>query len=120
MSHKILFVSRSAPYGSARAKDTLDALLASAAYDQALSLLFIDDGVFQLLEKQDAQPINQKTISRLLQVLTLYDIEDIYVHRPSLEERGLSKQLIDTPNIIFLNDNETQSLLGQQEKILSF
>ncbi len=51
-SKKLLFISRHAPYGSSLARDALDAVLASSAYDQQLSLLFMDDGVFQLLKNQ--------------------------------------------------------------------
>ena len=46
---KLLFVLRQAPYGSTLAKDALDAILATSAYEQDLSIAFIDDGVFQLI-----------------------------------------------------------------------
>jgi len=119
-SKKILFISRHAPYGSSLAKDALDAILAASAYDQQLSLLFMDDGVFQLLKNQASNEIAQKSFAAILPALSLYEINAVYVHEESLKKRQLtlnelvldSVQLIDSPAI--------SSLLAQQDQLLSF
>ena len=46
---KILFLLRSPPYAGARAYETLEVLLVAAVFDQEVSVLFADDGVYQLL-----------------------------------------------------------------------
>lgn len=120
MSKKILFISRHAPYGSSLARDALDALLASAAYDQSLALLLMDDGVMQLLAGQNADLIDQKNFASVLPVLELYDVEQIYVHSESLLKRGIEKdELIDLP-LTLLNSNEVADLISSQQQILSF
>ncbi|MCK7492950.1 MAG: sulfurtransferase complex subunit TusD [Comamonadaceae bacterium] len=47
-AEEILFVLRHPPHGSMNAQESLDMILAAAAFDQSVSLLFLDDGVFQL------------------------------------------------------------------------
>lgn len=120
MSRKILFISRHAPYGSSLARDALDALLASAAYEQSIGLLLMDDGVMQLLAGQNAELIHQKNFANALPVLPLYDIPPIYVHAESLLQRGIeSHELLDLP-YTFLSSDETANLISEQQQILSF
>jgi tRNA 2-thiouridine synthesizing protein C len=62
MSKKILLVSRHAPYGNSTARESIDIALAAAAYDQDIGILFMDDGVFQLLKNQQSQHVDQKIL----------------------------------------------------------
>ena len=117
---KILFISRHAPYGSSLAKDCIDALLAASAYNQILSLLFLDDGVFQLLKKQEAKEIQQKNFSSMLPALELYDIERIYVLKDDLTSRGITPEDFSCINIKLLSHQEVQELIQQQDQLLSF
>ena len=55
MQHKTLtFISRHAPYGNNKAKLVMDAALAAAVFEQQVNFLFMDDGVFQLVQNQNA------------------------------------------------------------------
>ena len=47
---KFMFLNRKAPYGTVYALEGLEVVLISAAFDQDVSLVFIDDGVFQLMK----------------------------------------------------------------------
>jgi tRNA 2-thiouridine synthesizing protein C len=117
---KILLVNRNAPYGNSIARESLDVALAGALFNQQISLLFMDDGVFQLLNHQDADSIEQKNIASLLSVLPLYDVDKIYVHQGSLTERQLSsKDLIAIP-IQALDTDAVKHLINQQDHLLSF
>ena len=84
-----LLISRSGPYGSAQAREALDIALAGAAFNQTIDILFMDDGVLQLLPDQDPTGINQKNLAKTLPMLKLYDVANIYVEQHSLAERGL-------------------------------
>ena len=119
-SKKLLFISRHAPYGSSLAKDALDAVLASSAYDQQLSLLFMDDGVFQLLKNQASVEIAQKSFSSLLPVLSLYEINSIYVHYESLEKRQITINELVLDSVQIIDSAAICSLLAQQDQLLSF
>jgi len=117
---KLLFISRHAPYGSSLAKDALDAVLASSAYDQQLSLLFMDDGVFQLLSNQSSTEIAQKSFSSILPVLPLYEINSIYVHYESLEKRQITINELVLDSVQIIDSAAICSLLAQQDQLLSF
>ena len=51
---KFFYLNRKAPYGTIYALESLEVVLIGAAFEQDVSLAFIDDGVFQLMNKQDA------------------------------------------------------------------
>lgn len=75
----LLVVVRQPPYGSSLARASLDTALAGAALEQPVSLLFMGDGVLQLLPDQQSEAIGVKNIGRLLGSLPLYDIESVYI-----------------------------------------
>lgn len=120
LKKNILFITRHAPYGSTYARETLDALLAASAYDQNLGLLFMDDGVFQLLIQQDSSSIDQKNIAATLPVLPLYDIENIYAHKESLGVRGITADDLILDDIQLIDSEAISQLLAQQDQVLSF
>ncbi len=116
---KLLFVLRQAPYGSSLAKEAIDAILASSAYDQALSVAFIDDGVFQLVNSQKAEAIEQKNLASMLAAFPLYDINNLFACQDSLTHRGIQEK--DIPkDIQVLNNEQLKTLLQSQEHLLSF
>ena len=117
---KLLFISRHAPYGSSLAKDALDAILAASAYDQQLSLLFMDDGVFQLMANQDTNEIQQKCFSAILPVLPLYEINSIYVHYESLIKRQITINELVLDGVQIIDSTAISNLLAQQDHLLSF
>ena len=119
-SKKIMFISRHAPYGSSLAKDALDAILAASAYDQQLSLLFMDDGIFQLLKNQSANEIAQKSFAAILPVLPIYEINSVYVHRESLEKRQITINELVLDGVQIIDSATICSLLTQQDQLLSF
>jgi tRNA 2-thiouridine synthesizing protein C len=119
-SKKLLFISRHAPYGSSLAKDALDAILAASAYEQQLSLLFMDDGVFQLLKNQAPNDIAQKSFAAILPVLELYEINSIYVHCESLEKRQITINELVLDSVQIIDSAAVCSLLEQQDQLLSF
>jgi tRNA 2-thiouridine synthesizing protein C len=53
--------------------------MANAAFEQAFDLLFLGDGVLQLLPDQDSQMLGIKNIGRQLSSLPLYGINCVYV-----------------------------------------
>lgn len=120
MSKKILLISRHAPYGASTAREAIDIALAAAVYDQDIGVLFMDDGIFQLLRNQNSQYINQKNIASILPALDLYGIENIYVHQESLTARTISTNELIFDDIHLLNNKDVGELLNQQDQLLSF
>jgi tRNA 2-thiouridine synthesizing protein C len=87
---KFMYVNRRAPYGTIYAWESLEVVLIGAAFDQDVSLLFMDDGVYQLVKGQDTAEVEMKNFSPTYQALGDYDVTKLYVEKESLEERGLT------------------------------
>ncbi len=119
MNNQILIIMRSAPYGSSLAREGLDYILTSAAYDQNISILFLGDGLFQLLKSQQAEKLPLKSQIAAMEILPLYDIENLYVTQEDLTERGIkSEQLGIKVNIV--KRSAISPLIQAQDKVLNF
>jgi len=130
---KFMFVNRKAPYGTVYALESLEVVLIAAAFDQDISLAFIDDGVYQITKGQDTTGIGQKNFSNAYKALGDYDISKLYVEKESLAERGLTQDdLMDLvwededndweekPSIIMVDRTEMAAVMAEQEVTLSF
>ena len=88
---KIMHVMRQAPHGTIYTYEGLEMILVMAAYDQDISVAFIDDGVYALKKGQDTEGIEIKGFAKTFGALEGYDVEKLYVDQISLEERGLTE-----------------------------
>ncbi len=116
---KFMFVNRKPPHGTIYALESLEVVLITAAFDQDVSLVFMDDGVYQLRKGQQTQGIETKNFSSTYRALDGYDIEKLYVEKESLEARGLTEDdlLVD---VMVLDRTALGALMNQQDVILSF
>ena len=87
---KFMYLNRRAPYGTIYAWESLEVVLIGAAFDQDVSLAFLDDGVYQLIKGQDTSGVEMKNFSPTYQALGDYDVTKLYVEKESLEARGLT------------------------------
>ncbi|WP_295435840.1 sulfurtransferase complex subunit TusC [uncultured Thiodictyon sp.] len=87
---KFLYLNRKAPYGTIYAWESLEVVLIGAAFDQVVSLMFMDDGVYQLVKGQDPSGIGMKNFSPTYRTLGDYEVKNVYVDHDSLAARGLS------------------------------
>jgi tRNA 2-thiouridine synthesizing protein C len=116
---KFAFINRKAPYGTIYALESLEVVLISAAFDQDVSLVFADDGVYQLKKGQATKAVGMKNFSPTYRALEGYDIEKLYVEKSSLEERGLTPDdlIVD---VEVLDSAEMAALLEEQDVVMSF
>jgi len=116
---KFLYVNRRQPHGTVYALESLETVLIGAAFDQDVSMLFIDDGVYQLKKEQDPEGIEFKNFSKTYRALEMYDVEKLFVERESLEERGLGTDdlLVD---VEVIPASDVKALVDQHDVILSF
>jgi len=130
---KFLYVNRRAPHGSIYALESLEVVLIGAAFEQDVTLAFIDDGVYQLLKDQDSSAIGTKNFAPTYRALGDYDINRIFVERESLELRGLDKDDLmpltwededddwaEKDSIHIVSSAELAEIIDQQEVILNF
>jgi tRNA 2-thiouridine synthesizing protein C len=130
---KFLYVNRKAPYGTVYALESLEVVLIGAAFDQDVSLAFVDDGVFQLARGQKTTEIGMKNFSPTYSALGDYEVKKIYVEKESLEERGLTpdnllhltyededEDYAEKDSIRFVSRAELSDIMDQQDVVLSF
>ena len=130
---KFLYVNRKAPYGTVYALESLEVVLIGAAFEQDVSLLFMDDGVFQLTKGQDTAGIENKNFSPTYSALGDYEVTKIYVDKQSMEERGLGLEDLqhlvwededddwaERDSIVLVDRNEIADLMEENEIVLSF
>lgn len=116
---KFMFVNRKAPYGTIYALEGLEVVLISAAFDQDVSMAFIDDGVYELVKGQHTKNIDVKNFSPTYRALEGYDIEKLYVEKESLAERGLSEENLIVP-VEVVSSAEMSELMSSQDVVISF
>ncbi|MDP2239058.1 MAG: sulfurtransferase complex subunit TusC [Burkholderiales bacterium] len=116
---KFMFVNRKAPYGTVYALEGLEVVLISAAFDQDVSMVFIDDGVYELVKGQNTKAIGMKNFSPTYRALEGYDIEKLYVDEESLAARGLTTEKLLVP-VEVLNTAQMAELMDQQDVVISF
>jgi|TARA_R110002073_G_scaffold181206_4_gene339511 tRNA 2-thiouridine synthesizing protein C len=116
---RMLVVIRHSPYGSSLAKASLDVVLAAAAFDQNIALLFLGDGVLQLIPRQESSALGKKNIGRQLASLPLYDIDSVYVDAEAAARYNidLTTSPVDTQSI---STGEIHQLMTEFDHILSF
>jgi tRNA 2-thiouridine synthesizing protein C len=130
---KFLYVNRKAPHGTIYAHEALEVVLIGAAFEQEVTLAFIDDGVYQLLQNQDTGAIGTKNFAPTFRALGDYDVNQIYVERESLERRGLSKDDLmpltwededddwaEKDSIHVVSSAELDEIIEQQDVLLNF
>lgn len=116
---KFMFLNRKAPYGTMYALESLEVVLITATFDQDVSVVFMDDGVFELAKGQNTKAIEMKNFSSTYRALDGYDVEKLYVERESMEARGLTEADLVVP-VQVLSSAEMGQLMAAQDVVLSF
>lgn len=128
-----MYVNRKAPYGTIYAWESLEVVLIGAAFEQDVSMAFIDDGVYQLVKGQNTKELGIKNFSPTYTALGDYDVKKIYVEQESLEARGLTiddlmplkwedenEDYAEKDSIQVLPAKELAGLLEDADVLLSF
>lgn len=114
---RYLFVMRQLPHNSSRVQETLDQLLTTAAFDQSVSLLFMDDGVFQLKSDQNSAFMIMRNTAAMFLSLELYGITQVYVEIESLTTRGLAQDDLIMP-VQALSRSVVHDLIQQHDIVI--
>jgi tRNA 2-thiouridine synthesizing protein C len=130
---KILYVNRKAPHGTIYAQEALEVVLIGAAFDQDVSLAFLDDGVFQLTKGQETGEIGVKNFSQAFLALGDYEVTRLFVEKESLAERGLTvadlqdityedehEDWAEKPSIRIVSRAAMADIMADQDVVLSF
>ncbi|MGX5201566.1 sulfurtransferase complex subunit TusC [Aliikangiella sp. IMCC44632] len=112
-------VIESPPFSRISAKEGVDLALVCAAFEQSVNLIFVEDGVYHLLNAQDDSAFPDKNHDKQLKSLEYYDIDNILVETESLQSRGLEvAQLID--KVSALSSAEIKTRVSESDQCLVF
>jgi tRNA 2-thiouridine synthesizing protein C len=81
---KTTIIIKSPPFGLIDGKEGVDLALVCAAFEFEVCLIFIDQGIFHLIDKQDETNFSDKLHDKQLKALEFYDIEQVYAESESL------------------------------------
>lgn len=128
-----LYLNRRAPYGTVYAWESLEVVLIGAAFEQDVSLAFVDDGVYQITKGQDTSELGIKNFSPTYSALGDYDVQKIYVEKESLDARGLTVEDLlelkyededddwaEKDSIKVVSAEELAKLMDESDVVLSF
>jgi tRNA 2-thiouridine synthesizing protein C len=93
MTKNFLFMLRKPSYDGIYVQEMFDIILTTAAFEQEVSILLLDDAVFHLKSNQTAR----KNIATLFEILPTMDVDAIFVETESLAERGLKLDMLTQP-----------------------
>ncbi|GMQ91749.1 MAG: hypothetical protein BMS9Abin11_1062 [Gammaproteobacteria bacterium] len=133
ITKKLMYINRRAPYGTIYAWESLEVVLIGAAFEQDVSMAFIDDGIYQLLKGQDTNDIGMKNFSPTYSALGDFEVTQIYVEKESLEARGLAlddlmhltyededEDYAEKDSIKVVSSSELADIMEQQDVLYNF
>ena len=114
----ILVIQAASPFDGVKCREALDTALIFAAIDQSVSILFQDDAVFCLHANQNPALAQLKDYFKTLKMLELYDVENIYACKHSLDTRG-----IDINNLhldcTLVDKTQIKDILAQNDHLVN-
>ena len=115
---KILFLMRTAPYGSAGIAEGARSALGFATLPYEINIILMDEAVWALLPSQQPEGIGSTNTWSLFE--TLADIDVILnADSEAITERGITIPS-DGPKFNVLNSDEISALIGQADAVLTY
>ncbi|WP_213994936.1 sulfurtransferase complex subunit TusC [Arsukibacterium sp.] len=113
----IAIIQRQSPFNSGDGREALDLILALAAVEHQLTVIFCGDAVYQLLTVNQTSDFPLKRYQQGFKLFGLYDIEQIYVCQQSLQQRQLGSAdiAVDAKQV---SPAQLQQLLASQQQIV--
>ncbi|GAM63717.1 tRNA 5-methylaminomethyl-2-thiouridine synthase tusC [Vibrio ishigakensis] len=113
------FIFSSAPHSTAQGREGLDAILATSALSENITVFFVGQGVNQLLRHQQPQSILSRDYIAAFRLFDLYDVEQVYVCESSLNELGFEQDdlILDCE---FLSKQQIAEKLSECVQVLRF
>ncbi len=119
MPRSLLIVSRQSPWSGPGAREALDIVLAGGAFDLPIGLLFLDDGVLQLLPRQAAAAVQQKDLTANLKALSMFGVDDLFACAQSLAERGVQAHDLDEDILVLSGRTELSALFERYDQVIT-
>ena len=122
MKDNTIVIINSSPYKDSQAQDGLDFVMAAAAFDLPVKILFQNDGVLNLLPNQDSSLINRDNFIDFIKAAELYEIDPIYINKSDINKYklDLNKLLIETNIIELVEEKNLTDFYKKFNHILTY
>ena len=86
-------------------KESIDLALVCAAFDQKVNLIFVEQGVCNLIKSQNYNDLKDKNHLEILKGLEYYEVENIVAEKESLENYSINNEdLIEQCEILSMEN----------------
>ncbi len=117
---KILIVQTKPPYGTSQVQESLDLILAGAAFEQNISVLISADACYQLFQNQQAERIDRKNTLKMFKALSVFGIEQVYIDQEDAGIRGLAGLEVPFITLTYLDKQGIQELYQSVDTVIHF
>lgn len=114
----ILVLQRHAPYSSSHGREALDMILALAAVEHNIVVLFQGDSVYQLLTGAAHPDFLLKAYPRSFKLFDLYDVSNVCVCQHALQQRNIASDELSIAARV-IDSDEQQKLIAAQHQVIS-
>lgn len=114
----MLFVLQQPPLAGSLARAGVDTVLAYAAFDQPVSVLFSGAGVLQLAPGADTLRAGRRDLRRIIDSMPLYDVEHVFADKAAITAYGLTSGL--PPFVSLADADRIRSLHRSSDHVMSF
>ncbi|MFT4924881.1 MAG: tRNA 2-thiouridine synthesizing protein C [Phenylobacterium sp.] len=115
---KIAIINRQSTFNHPTPRESLDLALIFGAFEQQVTVIFIDDGVYQLLANQNPELIDTKDFLSTMKTFELYDIEHIVASRDDMTCRGIADKPLSM-DVALLANSQIAQLLNTFDHVLN-
>lgn len=114
---KLLCIISHPPYQDSHSLELIESAMVGAVFDFQVSLLFRDEGVWGLLDGQDAGALQQRTFAKVLSALPTYEVDAVYVCASAMDEHKLGVEQFALP-VRPVSFAEQAQLIAGQDAVL--
>lgn len=118
MKTQLLFVQNTPPHGSITGQEGLDACLMGSAFADC-AMLFLEDGIYQILSTQDTAMLGVKDYSVSFAALADYGVSNLYCRASDLLSRGIDQAQLGI-DVQSLSDDDAKKLISLAGQVLTF
>ena len=85
----ILIRMSKSPSSGLTSGEQLETAMVAATFEQEVSILFVGDGIFNLLPAKETKEVRGYNIEKILLALPTFEVNDLFVCERSLEHRRI-------------------------------
>ena len=114
---QFLIICRTAPYSSSRISAALDLILTAATFDQEVRILFVGDGVNNLLSDQQSEQAGAKNFSKAFSAFELFGVKEVLVDEEDCSNLVFNKLVMPVKKS---TNDEIKALLHKSDQVLVY